>query len=155
MQKMRRSDRQVTNEQALAVLDKGVYGILCTNGVDGYPYGVPVNYAREGEKIYFHCALEGKKLLNLEACAKASLVVVGENEVLSEDFAMSYESVMAFGTVEIVEEQADKVHALMALVKKYSPEFEEQGRAYADRAVAATKVLCMSIEHLTGKERQA
>lgn len=153
MQNMRRSDRQVSEEQAMKVLEAGIYGIFCTMGVDGYPYGVPVNYALVEGVIYLHCATEGKKLQNLAVNPKASLVVVGENEVLAEKFSMSYESVMAFGTVSTVTDSEEKIKGLMALVKKYSPEFMESGEAYARSAADKTMVLAMTIEHLTGKER--
>lgn len=155
MQNMRRSDRQVSEEQAMKVLESGIHGIFCTMGVDGYPYGVPLNYAVEDGVIYLHCATEGKKLQNLALNPKASLVVVGENEVLAEKFSMRYESVMAFGTVSLVTDLEDKIKGLMALVRKYSPEFLESGEVYARSAAAKTTVLMMHIEHVTGKERLA
>lgn len=55
-EKMRRKDRETTEERAYEILKNGEYGILSTIGEDGYPYGVPVNFAVEGNKIYFHCA---------------------------------------------------------------------------------------------------
>ena len=65
--KMRRKDRETTEERAYEILQNGEYGILSTIGEDGYPYGVPVNFAVEGNKIYFHCAPNlGLKLKNIE-----------------------------------------------------------------------------------------
>lgn len=153
MEKMRRSDRQMTDEKALKLLSEAVYGMLNTIGDDGYPYGVPVNHAVADGKIYFHCATEGKKLRNLNFSPKASFVVVGQNEVLAEKFSMSYESAMAFGTASEVTEKEAKIKALMLLVKKYSPDFEAAGDEYARRAVDKTRIYQIDIEHLSGKER--
>ena len=40
-EKMRRKDRETTEERAYEILKNGEYGILSTIGEDGYPYGVP------------------------------------------------------------------------------------------------------------------
>lgn len=42
---IRRSDRAQSESTAVEILKKGSYGVLSTVGADGYPYGVPVNYA--------------------------------------------------------------------------------------------------------------
>lgn len=153
MDQMRRSDRQMSVEKAAALLTKGEYGILNTQGEDGYPYGVPVSYVYKDGFLYFHSAREGKKLRNIGFHEKVSFVVVGETCVQGEQFTTAYESVMAFGIAKEITEIEDKVKGLMLLVEKYSPGFEIPGEAYARRAVDQTKVFQMTIEHMTGKER--
>ena len=44
---MRRKDRQVSDEEAMAYLKAAEYGVLSTVGPDGEPYGVPLTYAVE------------------------------------------------------------------------------------------------------------
>jgi nitroimidazol reductase NimA-like FMN-containing flavoprotein (pyridoxamine 5'-phosphate oxidase superfamily) len=153
MEKMRRSDRQMSEEKAIKVLSDAVYGILSTVGEDGYPYGVPVNFALVNNRLYFHCAVEGKKLRNIAFNPKVSFVAMGENEVLAEQFSMSYESVMAFGKASEVIDVEEKVQVLMLLVKKYSKSFEMPGETYARRAVDKTRIYEIEIEHMSGKER--
>ena len=63
---MRRQDRKLTREEAETILRDGQYGILSTTGEDGYPYGVPVSYAYENGKIYFHGTCDGA--LTREIC---------------------------------------------------------------------------------------
>ena len=79
-EKMRRKDRETTEERAYEILKNGEYGILSTIGEDGYPYGVPVNFAVECNKIYFHCAPEGYKLECLRENPKVSFTVVGAKQ---------------------------------------------------------------------------
>lgn len=153
MEKMRKSDRQMSDEKATKVLSEAVYGILSTVGEDGYPYGIPVNFALVNNILYFHCATEGKKLRNIEYNPKVSFVAVGENKVLAEQFSMHYESVMAFGKASEVIDVEEKVQVLMLLVNKYSKAFEMPGEAYARRAVDKTRIYQMEIEHMSGKER--
>lgn len=45
-EKMRRKDRETTEERAYEILKNGEYGILSTIGEDGYPYGVPGKFCR-------------------------------------------------------------------------------------------------------------
>lgn len=151
---MRRSDRALTHEDAVRILNDGEYGVLATVGKDGYPYGVPVNYAYDHEKnsIYIHgAAMVGHKYQNLCFSPKASFTVVGATEVLSEKFSTKYESAIAFGTVTLPQ---DKMPALMALVKKYSAAFEEKGKAYAGASLDKVSIFELHIEALTAKGRK-
>ena len=61
---MRRSSQQLTMEETQNILQKGTSGVLSLLGDEGYPYGVPLSYVYDGEKLYFHCAKTGlsKKL---------------------------------------------------------------------------------------------
>lgn len=155
METMRRSDRAMSEERTWQVLDQGVFGILATCGDDGWPHAIQVNYARVDRAIYFHCALEGKKLRNLAANPKVCFTVTGNHQVLAEQFSMGFESVIAYGhTVELTETE-DKVAALMHLVAKYSRGFEVPGEAYARAAVGKTRLFKIDIEHISGKERHS
>ncbi len=62
---MRRKDRELSNEDTLAILTNAEYGVLSTVSSNGLPYGVPINFCIIDEVLYFHCALEGSKLDNL------------------------------------------------------------------------------------------
>jgi nitroimidazol reductase NimA-like FMN-containing flavoprotein (pyridoxamine 5'-phosphate oxidase superfamily) len=147
---MRRKDRETPEEEALQLLAKGEYGVLSTVGPDGSPYGVPLSYIyREGE-IYFHSAIEGRKVEYLCAGALASFCVVGATEILPEKFGTRYESAIASGEVREVE-GAEKHRALGWLVEKYAPEFRTQGEEYIASAAGITRVFGLHVRNLTGK----
>jgi hypothetical protein len=78
---VRRTDRQITEAEALAVLLAGEFGVLSTVSAQGRPYGVPVNYCVLDRDIYFHCAVEGVKLDNLEHSPEVSFCVIGATEL--------------------------------------------------------------------------
>lgn len=83
---IRRKDRAVDENDALEILKSGSFGVLSTIGADGYPYGVPVNYAYDDGKIYFHCAKNvGHKQDNLRFSGKVSFTVVTKSDVISEN----------------------------------------------------------------------
>ena len=53
---MRRKDREVSAEKAWEIVERCSYGVLAMTKPDGTPYAVPVNFAREGNCLYIHCA---------------------------------------------------------------------------------------------------
>ncbi len=76
--------------------------------------------------IYFHCAVAGHKLENIAANSRVSFCVVGKTEVLSDQFATHYQSVIVFGQAEEVFDE-EKHLALEGVLAKYSPGYREKG----------------------------
>lgn len=146
---MRRKDRQLSEEQTYALLESGEYGVLSTADAQNDPYGVPLSYALLDGKIVFHCAAGvGHKLENIAQNPRVCFTVVGKTKVLPEKFSTAYESVIVFGTAAPAE---DPVAALRALVKKYSPDYQEKGEAYIAASVQEIGVYAITIEKMTGK----
>ena len=152
MHEMRRIDRQLTTEEAKIILENGEYGVLSTVDENGIPYGVPISYAYADNTIYFHCASGvGHKVANIEYQPKVCFTVVGNTEVLPQNFSTKYESVVAFGTARLAQ---DKHIGLTLLQKKYSPDFAEKGKEYIESALEKTAVYEIEIEDLKGKGRK-
>jgi len=151
---LRRNDRELVTEDALALLDGAEYGILSTVSKDGAPYGVPLSFCVMDGSIYFHCALEGRKLENLEHNRAVSFCVVGNTRVLPEKFGTLYESAVASGeAIEVFDE--DKQRALEGLVRKYAADFIESGAKYIDGLRHKTRVYRIVVSSVTGKARRA
>jgi len=150
---LRRQDREIPADAAQDLLARGVYGVLATVDAAGEPYAVPLSYALHGGNIYFHSALEGHKLDNIQANAAVSFCVVGETKTLAREFATEYESVVAFGTASTVAGD-EKRAALVALLEKYSPDHLAQGIKYLAGKTDATRVIKIEIAHLSGKARR-
>jgi nitroimidazol reductase NimA-like FMN-containing flavoprotein (pyridoxamine 5'-phosphate oxidase superfamily) len=152
MKAMRKIQRQMNDQEALELLNKCEYGILSTCGEDNQPYGLPLNYVVIDKNIYFHCAGVGTKLDNISINDKVSFTVVGKTKVLQDKFSTEYESVIAFGRVIILKEE-EKYEPLMEFIRKYSPEFMEEGQLYIDRAKKETTLIKIEIYSFTGKHR--
>lgn len=152
---MRRSDRSISQKEALELLENGEYGILSTVDKEGNPYGVPLSYAFDEGSIYFHGTNEGgRKTDNIMDNSKVSLTVVGETKVLPDKFATLYHSVIAEGTIRLLHDEAAKKAGLMKLVQKYSSEFSQKGAAYIDNAMDKVAVYEMTVETISGKARK-
>jgi uncharacterized protein len=153
MKTIRRKDREIALQEALVLLADGEYGVLSTVGKDSQPYGIPVNYVCKNNGIYFHCALDGHKIENIENNPQVSFCVVGRTRVLPEKFATEYESVIVFGVAAELHGD-ERTNALVWLLEKYSPGFMTEGRAYIAQKDNSVKVMKIAIEHVSGKARR-
>ncbi|WP_319547875.1 pyridoxamine 5'-phosphate oxidase family protein [Desulfogranum marinum] len=150
MKNMRRQDKQMSSVGVADLLTQAEYGIVSTVGEDGQPYGVPLNYVFKENAIYFHCALVGHKLDNIEKNPQVSFCVVGDVEVLPAEFSTNFESVVVSGVASEVKE-TERYNALEWLLEKYSPNFMEEGKKYIEKLDKATKVIKIEIQHMSGK----
>ena len=150
---MRRKNCVISTETAEKILREGDYGVLALSGDDGYPYAVPINYAVEGNKIYFHSAKVGHKIDAMKNNDKVSFCVVDKHEVIAEDFTTHFTSAIAFGRIRIVDDNddPDKLRGLELLADKYSSTATAERRAKELGRLSALVVPVMTIEHLTGK----
>jgi len=151
---LRRKDRALESAQTRELLESGEYGVLATCGAHGQPYGVPVNYAVMDDAIYIHSAVAGHKLENIRANPRVSFSVVGRTELLPEEFGTRYESVVATGHAQIVQDPVLRRAALRALVAKYAAEHVKAGEAYIDALFDKVSVIRVSLDRITGKARR-
>ena len=141
---MRRSKQQLPHEEALAILQEGSTGILALSGDDGYPYLVPLNY------LYVE-ADEPEALGKVECDPRASFCVIADDTVLPDKYSTAYKSVIAFGTVRLIE--GNLAHkALFDLGDKYNPHHEDRTLEEVNSAEDRCAMIEFTIEHLTGKE---
>lgn len=137
-----------------AVLDKCKEGVLCTIGQDGYPYGTPVNYVRDGDCILFHGRKMGEKADNIKKCDKVCLTVMITNgfEHCGPDACnttTNYESVIVRGTVSEVTDEAKKVDMLRKTIAKLVP--ERVPDTMNEKMALAAAIYAIKIESATGK----
>ena len=151
--KIRRSDREIAIQEAKDILDNAEYGIISTVSEDGQPYGMPLSYAYRNESIYFHCAVSGHKLENIEHNSKVSFCVVGKTKTLPDKFGTEYESAVVFGVASEVN-GTEKHDALLWLLEKYCPDFIEEGKQHIKQKDNITKVFKIEINYISGKARR-
>ena len=90
------------------MLSRRTSGVLALLGDGGWPYAVPLSYAFDGEKLYFHCAREGHKLDAIRREARASFCVVDRDEVVPAEYTTYFRSAIAFGRVRVIEDEVQK-----------------------------------------------
>lgn len=150
---IRRNREQILSKKdCLDILRECNCGVLSLLGDDNYPYGVPLNYVLSEGKIYFHCAKEGHKIDAIQKNEKASFTVIDSDKVIPEEFTTYYRSVIVFGRAELLNDPQKKKTALLNLIKKYSPNFIQEGSEVIEKFFDAVQVIEFSIEHISGKE---
>jgi len=151
---MRRKNQSFSHQECLRILNERENGVLALLGDGDYPYAVPLNHVLLGEKIYFHCAVEGHKIDAIRSCDKASYCVIDADRVDAEKATTRYRSVIAFGRVRMVEDEAQKRSILMQLGLRFCPGMEDKILSEIDASIARTGVVEFTIEHISGKENK-
>ena len=85
-------------------------------------------------------------------CDKASFCVIDQDEVHGEQYTTYFRSVIAFGRIRIIEDEKEKLAAARLLGNRYNPNQDEALQKELDRGLHRMLVLCLEIEHLTGKK---
>lgn len=114
---MRRKDREVSAEQAWEIVERCSYGVLAMTKPDGTPYAVPVNFAREGNYLYIHCAQTGEKTDCLNHQPQVCVTCVeGGAWVDQPALTTRYASAVMLGKAEELTDEADKVKGIAVAV---------------------------------------
>lgn len=152
---MRRSDREVKDIAEISeIIERSEICRVALNGDDGFPYVVPLNfgYCQENGKtvLYFHCAMQGKKLDLIRRDNRASFEMDCSTELVPRDnegeCTMAYESVIGRGRIEFVEKE-EKINALEVLMRHY-----HKGGFTINKAVAEhTCCFKLIVDEMTGK----
>ncbi len=150
---MRRKRQLLSQEDTQKVLYQGTSGVLAVSGDNDYPYAVPLSYVYDGQKIYFHSAKSGHKLDSISKNPKASFCVIDKDQIVPEEYTTYFRSVIVFGTIRILQDEAEKREAIEKLAAKYAPDDTEENRKRAiEREWKPLCMLEMIPEHISGKE---
>lgn len=121
---MRRKDREVTNRADIqAILQQCRVARIAFQDEEA-PYIVPMNFGYEWRGgtliLYFHCALEGKKLELMKHCPKVGVEMDCGHQLVGEGKACSYgflfQSITGWGVAELAETVEEKQHGLKRLM---------------------------------------
>lgn len=156
---LRRSDRALGDDEALALVDGTPYGVLALAWPDGRPYAVPINHGRDGGVLYMHCATTGQKLDMIALNPHGVFCVSELSETLPGpapcDTSVRYRSVLLFGQVRLVTDQAEKLRGLLAVCRTAGIGVPADGPGYdsLEWRAETTAVIALDIEHVSGKGR--
>ncbi len=152
---LRRSDKEVTNrEEVEEILSNALVGGLgtCLNNI---PYITPVNFVYDKDKIYFHSALEGRKIENITSnpnicfeIDEVMSIIPGRQRPCAS--TTEYKSIIIFGDIQIVTDVEEKTFALNKLIEKYAPQSPKLSSSSG--ATAGTNVLMIGIREMTAKQ---
>lgn len=145
-----RKKQQLTLNECKEILKNEVRGVLAVNGDDGYPYALPINFYfnEENNKIYFHSGKVGHKLDAIAKNNKVSFCVYDKGYHKDGHWSLNIKSVIIFGHIYIVNEWKDDL--IVAFSKRFTDD-AEYIYSEIEKFKSNTEVLCLEIEHMTGK----
>ena len=149
---MRRNRQQLSEAESISILEQSTSGTLALLGDGDYPYAVPISYVYKDGKLYFHSALSGHKVDAIRRCDKASFCVIAKDDVQPERYTTFFRSVIAFGKIHIIDNEAEKWETARMLGNRYNPNDDESLRQELEKGLSHMLMIRFDIEHLTGKE---
>ncbi|WFA09025.1 pyridoxamine 5'-phosphate oxidase family protein [Tissierella sp. Yu-01] len=173
---MRRSDREMSREFGIQVVDKSRYGIISMIDKNNEPYGIPLSIVRDESTLYFHSATDGRKVKIFKESPNVSVVFVGEvnvpqihtkeelDEILKDEsktgvlvssvFTTEFESAVVKGKVKLVEDEQEKIKALKLICEKYTPTYMNYFDIAIKSGAIRTNVYRIDIETINAKRKK-
>lgn len=173
---MRRKDREMSREFGIEVIDKASYGVVSMIDEDNEPYGIPLSIARDGNNLYFHSALDGKKVKIFDKNPKVSVSFVGQTKVpeiyskeeldeivknkskagvlASKVFTTEYESAIVKGKIKSVEDEEEKLRAIKLICEKYTPTKMEYFNLAIESGLQIINIYKIEIEEIKAKRKK-
>jgi nitroimidazol reductase NimA-like FMN-containing flavoprotein (pyridoxamine 5'-phosphate oxidase superfamily) len=150
---MRKARQEIKDKHTLEEILSGA--ILCRVAmIDGdLPYIIPFNYGYSNGALYIHSAPEGKKIDLLRKDSRVCFEVEDSMEITKGDQACDwstrYRSVVGYGNVEILSDEASKQQGLEVIMAQHeAPELVEFNPKNTNRMV----ILKLTITSMTGKQ---
>lgn len=149
---MRRGEKEITNRAEIDAIIRGAQVCRLAMSDGDQPYVVPLNFGYDGSALYFHCALEGRKIDVLRRNARVCVEFDEPEELVRGEEAcqwgMRYRSVIVFGTAYLLEDITARRDALRILMAQYT----DRSFSFPDQMVERTAVIKVAIELVTGKQ---
>ena len=148
---MRRKDREVAEiDQIEDIISRALR--CCIGMVDGAEsYVVPVCFGYERNALYFHSALEGRKVDVIQKNNRVSFEIDTDLAVVRTEvgcgWSMEYRSVMGTGTAHILEMDEEKAHGLAVIMRHYAGD----DFRLPERTPASVLVVRVDIDSISGK----
>lgn len=153
---LRRADRAVTDPDRIErILRTGQYATFAlANGDEPYCVTLSYGYDAENGRLYFHVAPEGQKLDWIARNPVACGTVVLAGEYSQGECAHPYESAVLRGRFRVIDDPAEKQHAIRTLVwhLERDPETYWASRRLDDpKRTAGFTALAFEIAEVTAK----
>ncbi len=148
---LRRKDKEIIDSEEIeAVIRKATVCRLALVDRDE-SYIVPVNFGYERNAIYFHSALEGRKVELIKRNSKVCFEIdtdVAIEETDKSNCSVKYRSVIGRGRACILESNEEKLHGLKAIMRQCTGgEY-----SFSEERLDSVLVVEIKIENVTGKQ---
>lgn len=154
---MRRRDREITDKISIAEFIAKEQILRIAFYDEGDIYIVPVNYGYlhdEKYLFYFHGAKAGRKYELAKKNPMVGFEIDGNYMLLESeaacDFSATFQSVIGTGNLSLVEDNAEKITGLNAIMKQTTSKAEWD---YSDEMLDAVAVFKLVVDKLSCKAK--
>ena len=145
-------ERFLDPDTLIKLITNGKTGVLCLHGQeDGYPVSVPVSYVYYKDAIYMISDKTGEKIDFIRQNPKAVFVIIRKDKPVPQCFQIEYESIIAKGTAEIIEDQEMLKEINLTFIQRFFSQFMHRSAYYIDQVMENCLVIRLNIEEMTGK----
>lgn len=147
---LKRIKQQLSEDECKEILLNEPRGVLSVLGDDNYPYALPINFYYDAteNKIYFHTGKEGHKLDSIKKNNKVSFCAYDKGYHKDNHWSLNIKSVIVFGKISITENWSRDM--MVSFCKRFTDDMEYIN-SEIDKFQKNTIVMCLEIEHMTGK----
>ena len=152
---IRRKDKEITEEAELKAILKEAKHVTLAMSLGDEPYLVTLShgYNEEQNCIYFHSALEGKKIEILKANSRIWGQALIDDGYQQGSCDHLYRTVQFRGRVTFVDDQKEKEHALRLMIRHLDdrPEIiiENQVTEHSTKRILVGRI---DIDYMSGKK---
>lgn len=148
---MRQKDREITDKKVIDDIIRRCRVCRLAMSDDGQPYVIPLNFGYDGRFLYFHAALEGRKIDIIRRNSRVGFEFDILNDIVKAESACKwsakYESVVGTGTAEIINDVEDKKVALRWIMRQYGSDLKD----FPEEILKKTLILRVRILEISGK----
>jgi uncharacterized protein len=149
--KIRQKDREIKDRKVIDDIIRRCRVCRLAMCDGDQPYVIPLNFGYDGSFLYFHAALEGRKIdiikKNNRVCFEFDIL---HDIVMAEQackWGAKYESVIGSGTAEILDAQDAKKAALEWIMRQYGSDSGD----FSVEVMKKTLTLRVRILEISGK----
>jgi len=151
----RHPDKAITSPAELSEVVSGQKFLTLALCAESRPYLVTISHAFDAERncFYFHCSPVGRKIDLIRANPHVYGQVLEDNGYLAGQCDHAYRTVQFDGRAELVDDAAEKLHALNLLVERLEPEPEPvKARLLKPTRLGETVVVRVTVTGWSGKK---
>jgi len=149
---MRRSEKKITDQSTIEQIFKAGKTCQLAFTTEPAPYLVTLNYGYHDGTLYFHSAVEGRKIELIKEDRDVAFTVALDLGLITGatacDWSVRFQSVVGHGKISLLETPEEKRQALDLFMAHYS----DAVFSYPDKMIQATAVFKLVISEMSVKQ---
>jgi len=150
---MRRKEKELLDQESIKAIIRECSVCRLGLSVNDNPYIVPVSFGFDGLSIYFHTAIEGKKIEYIQANNKVCFEFEHKVQLAPDQkdpckWTFSFQTVIGYGKIHELMEKDQKINGLSHIMAQYS----KRKWVFNEEILKMIRLWKISIENMTAKQ---